>query len=100
MRSGKYWDEKAIDKRTQERIDKIINGEADDSISGRTREQAAKTNLKSVDDFSSLPMYLASYVVYDRHSENGDATKWHTPDDIRKMAMQQNGTLQMISTAF
>lgn len=88
MRSGKYWDEKAIDKRTQERIDKIINGEADDSISGRTREQAAKTNLKSVDDFSSLPMYLASYVVYDRHSENGDATKWHTPDDIDRFLKQ------------
>ena len=88
MRSGKYWDEKAIDKRTQERIDKIINGEADDSISGRTREQASKANLKSIDDFSSLPMYLASYVVYDRHSENGDATKWHTPDDIDRFLKQ------------
>lgn len=88
MRSGKYWDEKAIDKKTRERIEKIINGEADDSISGRTREQAVKANLKSVDDFSSLPMYLASYVVYDRHSENADATKWHTPDDIDRFLKQ------------
>ncbi len=88
MRSGKYWDEKAIDKKTRERIEKIINGEADDSISGRTREQAVKANLRSIDDFSSLPMYLASYVVYDRHSENGDATKWHTPDDIDRFLKQ------------
>ena len=88
MRSGKYWYEKAIDKRTRERIEKIINGEADDSISGRTREQAVKANLRSIDDFSSLPMYLASYVVYDRHSENGDATKWHTPDDIDRFLKQ------------
>ena len=88
MRSGKYWYEKAIDKRTRERIEKIINGEADDSISERTREQASKANLKSIDDFSSLPTYLASYVVYDRHSENGDATKWHTPDDIDRFLKQ------------
>lgn len=88
MRSGKYWDEKAIDKKTRERIERIINGEADDSISGRTREQAVKANLRSIDDFSSLPMYLASYVVYDRHSENADATKWHTPDDIDRFLKQ------------
>ncbi|MBO8476133.1 MAG: type II CRISPR RNA-guided endonuclease Cas9, partial [Bacteroidetes bacterium] len=88
MRSGKYWYEKAIDKRTRERIEKIINGEADDSISERAREQAVKANLRNIDDFSSLPMYLASYVVYDRHSENADATKWHTPDDIDRFLKQ------------
>ena len=88
MRSGKYWDEKAIDKRTRERIEKIINGEADDSISERTREQASKANLKSIDDFSSLPTYLASYVVYDRHSESADATKWNSPDDIDRYLRQ------------
>lgn len=88
MRSGKYWDEKAIDPKTRERIEKIINGEADDSISERTREQASKANLKSIDDFSSLPTYLASYVVYDRNSESADATKWNSPDDIDRYLRQ------------
>ena len=88
MRSGKYWNENAIDPKTRGRIESIITGETDNTISPQAREQVAKAGLKGMADFSSLPLHLASYVVYGRHSENTDATKWHSPDDIDRFLKQ------------
>lgn len=80
MRTGKYWNADAIDKHTLERIDKIINGEYDDSIRTRVREKAI--NLTDVSHFRGLPLWLACYIVYDRHSESKDITRWNSPADI------------------
>lgn len=88
MRSGKYWNENAIDPKTRGRIESIITGKTDNTISPQAREQVAKAGLKGMADFSSLPLHLASYVVYGRHSENTDATKWHSPDDIDRFLKQ------------
>lgn len=82
MRMGKYWSEEQIDGRSMERIRKIIDGEVDDTISQRTRENTSR--LASVESFRGLPLWLACYVVYDRHSEAGDSIRWETPDDIDK----------------
>lgn len=82
MRMGKYWSEEQIDGRSMERIRKIIDGEVDDAISQRTRENTSR--LASVESFRGLPLWLACYVVYDRHSEAGDSIRWETPDDIDK----------------
>lgn len=80
MRIGKYWREDAIDNKTKERIEKIITGEYDDKIKDRVREKTI--NLTDISQFKGLPLWLACYVVYDRHSEAKEITKWESPDDI------------------
>jgi CRISPR-associated endonuclease Csn1 len=80
MRLGDYWSEKAIDDKTKKRIYKIIDGEYDESIRNRTREKTI--NLHSINDFKGLPLWLASYVVYDQHSEIGEKLEWQSPKDI------------------
>ena len=80
LRMGKYWNQDNIDKNTLDRIDKIINGEYDEKISNRVRDNAI--NLKDINDFRGLPVWLACYIVYDRHSEAKDCTKWNTSEDI------------------
>jgi CRISPR-associated endonuclease Csn1 len=80
MRLGKYWDWEAIDVKIKERIDKIITGEYDAKIKDRVREKAI--NLTNEEDFQGLQLWLAQYIVYDRHSEASDTTRWKTPQDI------------------
>lgn len=80
MRMGNYWDEKQIDTRTHERIEKIINGEFDENIKNRVREKAI--NLTDIRHFRGLPVWLACYIVYDRHSEAKEIEKWEKPEDI------------------
>ncbi len=82
MRMGHHWNVTDIDAATQERIQKILDGEVDESIRTRVREKAM--HLESIGQFRALPLWLACYVVYDRHSEASDTTKWRTPDDIDK----------------
>ena len=80
MRMGSYWSADAIDAATRERITKIINGECDEKISTRAREKAIALN--SLDSYQGLPLWLACYVVYDRHSEAKEVLKWEKPHDI------------------
>lgn len=80
MRTGRYWSADAIDKHTLERIDKIISGEYDERIRTRVREKAI--NLTDVSHFKGLPLWFACYIVYDRHSESNDITRWNSPADI------------------
>ena len=81
IRIGRYWNEQAIDTKTKERIDKILSGEYDESIRNRVREKAI--SLHNMEDFKGLPHWLSSYIVYDRHSEDGEALKCKTANDIR-----------------
>ena len=80
MRMGKYWNENEIDEQTRGRIDKIISGEYDEAIQNRVREKAI--HLDRLSSFKGLPLWLACYVVYDRHSEAKDIRKWENPSDI------------------
>jgi len=84
MRLGRFWSNNAIDKNTLDRIGKIINGEYDESIKNRIREKSEKYNLTDISQFQNLPVWLASYVVFDRHSEDGETLKWKSPHDIEK----------------
>ena len=80
MRMGNYWDEGSIDTHTRERIEKVINGEYDDNIKNRVREKAI--NLTDIRHFRGLPVWLACYIVYDRHSESKEIQKWEKPESI------------------
>ena len=86
MRKGYLWRKENIDMHTAERIEKIINGEFDEAISNRVREKAIK--LTDENDFRGLPLWLACYVVYNRHSEVSDNKKWRTPEDVRSFVNQ------------
>ena len=81
MRRGELWHAEAIDNATTTRINKIIDGEADETISERIREKVSGRN--DISQFSGLPLWTACYVVYNRHSEAADTTKWDSPNDIR-----------------
>ena len=80
MRMGKYWNEQAIDRQTRDRIEKILTGEYDETIRSRVREKAML--LTDISSFRGLPLWLACYIVYDRHSESKELVKWETPADI------------------
>ena len=80
MRRGKYWDIDAIDNKTKQRIQRIIDGEVDDSISIRAREKLE--GYRTLEQFTALPLWLAGYVVYSRHAESGDVTKWDSPEAL------------------
>ena len=80
MQFGDNWNENNIDKNTLTRIDKLQTGEYDENIKTRVREKAIQLN--KISDFKNLPLWLASYIIYDRHSETSDISKWKSPEDI------------------
>lgn len=82
MRVGSCWQEDNIHPDTKDRIEKIITGEYDENIKERVREKTI--NLSDISQFRGLPLWLACYVVYDRHSEASDVQKWEKPEDIDK----------------
>ena len=77
MRSREYWNEESIDAHTKARIEHLLTGEVDDTISARVREKMATMNQLS--DFQGLPLWMAEYVVYDVRKND---TKWDKPEDI------------------
>ena len=81
MRLGKYWNWENIDKKSQDRIRKIVTGEYDEKIKDRVREKAI--NLTTETDFQGLQLWLAQYIVYDRHSEASDIGKWNSVEDLK-----------------
>ena len=86
MRMGKYWDVNAIDNKIKERIDKMLTGEYDENIKNRVREKAI--NLTDITHFRGLPVWLACYIVYNRHSEAKEIGKWEKPEDINYYLME------------
>lgn len=104
MRLGKYWNEENIDPKTKDRIDKILTGEYDETIRNRVREKSF--SFTHINDFKGLPQWLVSYIVYDRHSEDGEAKKWKTANEIELLSQHSlrnpiveqviNETLQVV----
>ena len=80
MRAGRFWNPDSMDNKTKERIEKILSGEFDSSITDKIRQKCI--NMSELTNFQSLPVWMASYVAYGRHSEGGDARKWNSPEDI------------------
>ena len=82
MRFGNHWDFNRIDVSTQKRIDDLINGVANEDIRTIIREKAEKYQLNSESCFQGLPLWLAQYVVYNRHAEATDIEKWTSVNDL------------------
>ena len=82
MRFGNHWDFNRIDVSTQKRIDDLINGVANEDIRTIIREKAEKYQLNSESCFQGLPLWLAQYIVYNRHAEATDIEKWTSVSDL------------------
>lgn len=80
MRRGRLWNEANINPHTLGRIDKILTGEVDENILERVRDKAL--HLSDISCFQGLPVWLASYIVYNRHAEAQETTKWQTVEDM------------------
>lgn len=80
MRTGDLWQASEIDAATRTRIDRILTGEADDTVEVRVREKLSE--YREPGQFRGMPVWLSCYVVYNRHSESADASKWEKPEDI------------------
>ncbi|MDP3928589.1 MAG: HNH endonuclease domain-containing protein [Bacteroidota bacterium] len=80
MRQGNYWSWDKIDKKVQERIEKLQTGEFDQNIENRVREKVI--NLIEPFQYQGLPEWLAKYIVYGRHSEAADTNYWKVVADL------------------
>lgn len=80
MRMGKYWKLENINPDLIEKVQKIIDGEADDNINDGIRERFSEINEMS--DLRGMPLWKASYLVYGRHSEAAEVIRWRTSADL------------------
>lgn len=83
MRTGRYWNADNIDARTMHRIQHLVNGEADDSISNRVREKCAKLD--------ALEKYISSCLI-------GWFVMWSTTVILRRPIIN-DGLRQKILTS-
>ncbi len=103
MRLGKYWNEEEIIKNMplyRQHIDQLITTlrQKEEAIAQAGKEKSRVINRKllytleqlqdEITAYAGLAPYLASYLVYGRHAEEGDAQKWKTPEDIRRFLQQ------------
>lgn len=85
MRRGSYWSEEALAPGVRERIGQLLAGTDDAALPAKARE--ALKALHAVSDYQGLPLWLASYVVYNRHAEAKDIVRWETPADIDRFLL-------------
>ena len=79
MRMGSLWHEEDICAETRTRITNIITGNIDSKLK---EKMGGNRVFTSMTDFQGLPVWLACYVVYGRHSEVSEIKKWETPEQL------------------
>lgn len=86
MRMGTCWAADSIHVDTRKRIDDLLDGVVNEGFSESVRERIGKAQmtygLNSIENFQGLPIWLACYIAYGRHSEASQLTKWNKPEDI------------------
>lgn len=82
MRTGKYWNTESIDHTVLERLEKILTGEYDPEIDDRTRQLIYNFSEKNKNATSGLPIWLATYAVYEKHSERSSGEKLSNASQI------------------
>lgn len=103
MRCGKYWDENLVEEEIKRKVDQIkerlqdidynpnkIKNISDDEIP----QQILKSFICQSNFLSGLKTYQACYLVYDRHSERTDYTKYSDPKEFDIMKLLPNNSLK------
>ncbi len=80
MRMGYLWREDEVRNRLQPQMEKIARGELDEKVIEKISNSGF--TLQAIDDYQGLPVWLACYVVYGRHSEATDIQHWQKPEDL------------------
>lgn len=94
MRCGKSWSVESIDAKTRERISAFVAGTQPFDANVLMRAKANGVDFEagaSLEKFSGLPVWLASYIVYGRHSEASSEAlqKWTSPEDINRFLTKE-----------
>ncbi len=76
MRRGNMWSANNL----PEGVNNIIEDSIEDKLKSRMSHQGY--TLDTLNSFKGLPEWLACYVVYGRHSEAQNITKWDSPQDL------------------
>lgn len=99
MRFGGYWDEDEMLRQSDvyfKNIEKLLgvlsekeaniterdSKKYNKSINTKLREALQKLQTAEIENFQNLPLWLASYIIYGRHSETENTDFWETADDI------------------
>ncbi|HPN70645.1 MAG TPA: HNH endonuclease domain-containing protein [Saprospiraceae bacterium] len=78
MRSGKYWEAEKVEKFIQSKnIDNIDSSKISAKVSFQLEQ------LVDITDYQGKSEYLASYIVYGRHSEASEILMYNSPEDIK-----------------
>ena len=80
MRMGYLWSEDEAIKQVGAEIEKTIEGELPDYVLQRLEK--SQHNYNKISDFSGLPLWLASYIIYGRHSEAKEIIHWDNPESM------------------
>ena len=80
MRMGSLWNADDIDAKSMQNIHKWIQGNLEPKIAERLNR--AGFHFSDIQDFQALPLWVASYLVYGRHSESSSTDRWNTPEDM------------------
>lgn len=106
MRTGSYWNEENIHPDAKVTIEKILNGEVDDTISITVRKEIQEKSFAGITDFQGLQTHLACYLVYGRHSERENEDKFESFEEIKLLELNSlrnpiveqvtNETLQLV----
>lgn len=94
LRCGRHFSVHAIHPQATERIEKILDGVYDEQISDEVRNRIKKLNLSYIEQFQGIPVWLADYVLYNRHSERENNSKYEFPDDINVLNLIPNNSLR------
>ncbi len=81
LRKGSFWNPTNIDAVTRARIEDIIAGHVEKKLLDKMQHKAYP--LQKLEDFQGLPVWLASYIIYGRHSEVSEIVRWLTPQDLQ-----------------
>jgi CRISPR-associated endonuclease Csn1 len=98
MRTGRHWKEENIithipyyQQNIQILLSKILEKENNQSENERQYSKSSGQSLiqklsqfehGNTDAYKGIAHFMASYLVYGRHSEDGDVLQWKTPGDI------------------
>jgi len=92
MRCGQYFDPENIGEPIKDRINKIITGEFDVNINDETRKKLSA--LTDIQFLQGLPTWLASYVIYGRHSEKETEGKYTVSTEMDILKLIPNNSLR------
>lgn len=85
MRVGKYWNETDVNKLLEksEQYKDLTKTIEDASIPEALRNEILKRNFKDIYDFNGLSTFIATYIIYGRHSERENEEKYESIADFK-----------------